>query len=384
MATWKKSYTFFAKKITNPVRKLKVYFKYRYNWLGLPLIIAYRGYGNNKFYTIKGSVVEDKRLAKPEHNNSIWENITAMIKRYTSDEIPGVKVLVRVDKKDMLLVTDENGMFETTIESKLNGEEWVDYEAEIISDVVKETKKICAKGEIMVPGKNARFGIISDIDDTILVSHSTQTMKKLQLMLLRNAYTRKPFPGVAAFYRSLNKGPGISDNNPIFYVSSSEWNLYDLLTDFCNFNKFPKGVFLLREIETDIFKFWKSGRGNHNHKFDKIKTIFNSFPHLSFILVGDNGQQDPYIYLQIAKEFPARIKAIYIRSVVIKKNSHTEEVIKELNSFNIDVLLVKNTFEAAIHAAKNNLIPESALSEISREVHKDMQQPGELKQMVKF
>lgn len=387
MAIWKKSYKFFAKRIRSPLRRLKIKIKHRKGWLGIPVIMTYRSFGNKKAITVRGCVLEDKGIEKAEHNNTIWENMVAMFKRYLSDQIPGVKVLIRINNEDKILTTDENGMFETTIEYPANNSdhaEWIKYNSELISDVITESKKITAEGEVYFPNVNANFGIISDIDDTILVSHATQTLRKLQLMLLRNAYTRKPFPGIAAFYRSLHKGPGLDNCNPIFYVSSSEWNLYDLLDDFCSFNKFPKGVFMLREMDTNILKFWKSGRGNHNHKYDKIKKIFETYPAISFVLVGDNGQHDPQIYSQIAKEYPGRVKAIYIRSIVKKKRKQINDLIEEMKKLNIDLLMVKNTFEAAIHAFKNNLIPKASLSEISMDVYKDKKRPGEIENMLRF
>ncbi|ULT45467.1 hypothetical protein KRR40_20705 [Niabella defluvii] len=49
-------------------------------------------------------------------------------------------------------------------------------------------------------------------------------------MLTRNAHSRKPFDGVVAHYRALQLAQTTSDRpNPFFYVSSSEWNLYDFI-----------------------------------------------------------------------------------------------------------------------------------------------------------
>src|SRR5690606_25786914 len=109
----------------------------------------------------------------------------------------------------------------------------------------------------------SQLGIISDIDDTILISHSTSLIKKLRLMLLKNASTRLPFEGVAAFYRALHRGINSNCLNPLFYVSSSEWNLYDLLIDFCNHQHIPKGTFMLHDLKVGILKLFKSGRGKH-------------------------------------------------------------------------------------------------------------------------
>ena len=85
---------------------------------------------------------------------------------------------------------------------------------------------------MLTPPPSARFGVISDIDDTVLVSHVTSPFKMALVSLFGNAHTRSPFPGVAEFYQALQGGVGGAEQNPIFYVSSSPWNFYDLLHFF--------------------------------------------------------------------------------------------------------------------------------------------------------
>ncbi len=215
-----------------------------------------------------------------------------------------------------------------------------------------------------MPGDDAKFGVISDIDDTIMVSHSTQTLRKLRLMLIRNSRTRKPFPGVEEFYNALHKGYDGTNANPFFYISSSEWNLYDLIDDFCTYNNFPKGVFLLREINPGFLKLWKQGGGNHEHKFNKIMRIFNTFPQMSFVLVGDNGQHDPVIYSKVAQIYPERIKAIYIRTVKRYKNDKMKSIIAEMENINVRMIFTPDTINAAQHAQSKNLIAEGAVKNI--------------------
>src|SRR5690606_26771482 len=196
---------------------------------------------------------------------------------------------------------------------------------ELMEEVVPDQKDISARGQVMLLTSDSQFGIISDVDDTILVSKATNLLKKLRLMLFKNAHSRLPFEGVAAFYRALQKGVTGNFYNPIFYVSSSEWNLYDLLVDFCLVRGIPKGPFLLQTLEEDWYKFWKSGGGTHGHKVDKIRHILTTYHDLRFILIGDSGQKDAEIYSKIVHEYPERILAIYIRDVSKKKRQRSEE-----------------------------------------------------------
>jgi phosphatidate phosphatase APP1 len=125
-------------------------------------------------------------------------------------------------------------------------------------------------------------------------------------VILSNEHTRKPFEGVAAFYRALQKGVSGAEANPIFYVSNSAWNLYTLLLEFLNLQNIPFGPLLLRDFGAHLF-FSKDPR---SHKKSNIKMILDSFPHLPFVLIGDSGEQDPEIYRDVVKEFPTRIRVI--------------------------------------------------------------------------
>jgi len=70
-----------------------------------------------------------------------------------------------------------------------------------------------ATGKVLVPPARARFGVISDIDDTVVQSHVTRKLRMVVGLALSNARTRKPFEGVAAFYRALHEGAG-GEGNP--------------------------------------------------------------------------------------------------------------------------------------------------------------------------
>lgn len=365
------------KKHKSVFRKIKVIIKHWFGWLGVPLVVAYRGFGNDHVLFLKGHVTEDKGLAKPETWNSRWQNALSMIKRYSGDVIPHAKVYVEAEGQMTTLVTDENGLYETRLihETVLpkGPTKWIGYSVRLQQKLAENDSKILARGEILIPGSDARFGVVSDIDDTILISHSTQTLRKLSLMLLHNSRTRKPFPGVDAFYQALYKGPDGKQFNPFFYVSSSEWNLYDLLDDFCNYNRLPKGVFLLRELKTDILKFWKSGRGNHHHKLDKIKLLFQTYPELPFVLIGDSGQHDPEIYASVAMEYPERVKAIYIRDVTSsRRDEEIKEITRKLQQLGIPMLLAHDTVRISHHAVQSNLISRESVGTIIEDARNDL------------
>ncbi|HKJ41884.1 MAG TPA: phosphatase domain-containing protein [Sunxiuqinia sp.] len=376
MADETKTLQYLNRKNKGLFSKLKLQIKHRLGWLGGPQIIPYRGYGTADEVFVTGYLTENKGLAKPDENHSIWSNLLAMLKRYSSDEIPDAKIQLKFKNQILEVLSEETGLFRGVFKAE-NKEEagdsgWHDYQVQLRGDWGAGEQELKETGEVLIPASGAEFGVISDVDDTIIVSHSTQMLRKLRLMLLRNSRTRKPFPGVDAFYHALFNGYGGVGANPFFYVSSSEWNLYDLLEDFCSYNKLPKGVFLLRELQSSIYKFWKSGGGDHEHKFRHIKKLFGVYPKMSFVLIGDNSQRDPGIYYRIAREYPGRVKAIYIRTIrKHKENDEAKELAQQLKSLGVPIVFAKDTVEAASHAVSEKLIRKETMEYIRRDAEND-------------
>ncbi|MFB6317512.1 App1 family protein [Saccharicrinis sp. FJH54] len=348
----------------NSFRSIWLVIKYIFGWPGIPKLVTFRGYGNQFEATVTGYVTEDNGLLKPDETHTVLDNILSMIKRYTSDEVPGAEVIVKSRQKSYNTITSDNGIYKlniplNTTTSSENRTRWEQFDIVLsssLSDIKNDLKASC---EVLFPGRDSDYGIISDVDDTIIVSHSTHILRKLRLMLLQNSRTRTPLPGAAAFYRALHKGVNGDNQNPVFYVSSSEWNLYDLLDDFCTYHDFPKGVFLLKELKSGLLKLRKKEKQEHQHKYKKITTILETYPDLPFVLIGDSGQKDPEIYARIATEYTHRIKAVYIR-LIRKKDRDEKRLEKRMGKLDIPVLFITDTQDAAQHAAKLGLIPEKS------------------------
>ncbi|PWD98155.1 App1 family protein [Marinilabilia rubra] len=376
MAIINKTFRYILRKAKSPFRRARLWLKKRLGWLGVPTIEPYMGFSNGRDVYITGNVMEDKGLDKPKPGQRLRTNMLAMFKRYVSDEISGVRVRVSFHDQSEVVETDELGIFHCFFEFDSDLPSEPHFETayyELLDEVVENQGEIKVEGDILVVSGEAPLGVVSDIDDTVMVSHSTNTLKKLKLMLFKNARTRVPFEGVAAFYRALRKGNlGQKGPNPVFFVSSSEWNLYDLLVDFFEYREIPAGPLLLQELEHSIFQFWKSGGGNHEHKLEKIRFLFSFFPHLEFVLIGDSGQRDPEIYLQAAREYPHRVKAVYIRCIgKAHKNRQTLEVASEMEKLDVPMLLIENTEEAARHALMNGYIDPSSMPDIARQLEED-------------
>lgn len=350
--------------------------KHALGWVGSPRIVPYIGYGNKTKVFITGEIVEDLGLSKPVEGQSKWQNVKAMAKRYLGHDIIGAKVEANLGGQVCETTTDKYGIFrcEFNFDGKtLSNDTWQKATIKVLSQV-KSLLTAETEAEVMIIGSNPQFGVISDIDDTILVSYATQKLMKLRLMLFNNAYSRMPFEGVSAFYRALQRGTGNGFYNPVFYVSNSEWNLFDLLYEFIQYNRIPKGPLLLREVKVRPLRFSKIREVNKNHKGDSITRIMEMFPDMKFILIGDSGQHDPEVYSKVVSQYPGRILSIYIRDIGIPENRAEVKILSEsLNSaFKTEMILVKDTEAAAKHAIGKGFISSAYLESIMQEKQEDL------------
>jgi phosphatidate phosphatase APP1 len=258
------------------------------------------------------------------------------------------------------------------------GTAWHPVEVEILWPY--EDAGATATGRVLVPG-GARFGVISDLDDTVVRTDVASRVRMMKNVFFGNAHTRMPFPGVAAFYRALERGSGPFANNPFFYVSSSPWNLFEVLAEFLELRRIPAGPLLLRDWGLESVD---PGEGGHaGHKTRHIATILKLYPALPFILVGDSGQEDPEIYHRAVREHPERILAVYIRNVSRRPEriDAIRQLAAELEKSGSTLILADDTLAAARHAASRGWIDPAALPEIGEVAHaEDQPRPEELKE----
>ena len=334
-------------------------------------VIPYLGYGSEKVSYIKGRVLENKGITGASSSDNLWKNLGNMFKRFESDEVAGTELKFSYNKKEYSLLTDQEGYFELNFEAgkPQNTAVWQEGEIEIIKAPIHFTPGIKSICRILFLHPSASFGIISDIDDTIVETNATSLLKMASSTFLNNAKTRSPFKGVSAFYKALEKGNSNSIN-PIFYVSSSPWNLYDLLLEFLQTHDIPLGPLLLKDYGIDNKSLLS--QGHQAHKYFQISRILQTYPSLPFILIGDSGQEDPSIYRQVIKDFPGRILCVYIRDVNIPKHAKkTHLIIEEVTQTKVPMLLVKDSTAAATHAAEMGYISKDSLPSINQEAKKD-------------
>jgi phosphatidate phosphatase APP1 len=310
------------------------------------VILPYLGYGTPEKLSLCGRVLEDEGFGPTADSQRRWRNLVDFLKRMESDEVPGVRLRATLGGSAVETLSDSQGYFHVELDVPSLQPGW----HEIALDL--PDLSVTGTGRVLVPATDAEFGVISDLDDTVVQSDVTRKVRMLLELALSNAHTRKPFEGVAAFYRALHR-----DRNPFFYVSKSPHNLYAPLLEFLQHQQLPPGPLLLRDFGLRMRK---------DHKTRAIDHILSTYPGLSFILVGDSGEMDPEIYTEILGRHPGRIRVIYIRSVDRSGDrlAAIEALVKQVAATKCQLVLAPDSEFAAAHAAAEGLIPAAGISEV--------------------
>ncbi|MBE9474465.1 MAG: DUF2183 domain-containing protein, partial [Chloroflexi bacterium] len=276
-------------RLTHAVEEIFDRIKYRQVNGTKPLtIIPYLGFGSAEFLDLKGRVLEDSGIKPSRETDRIWNNLLNMYRRFESDEVPYARIIARFQHIEQEITADEEGFFKVSFrfDQLLTSEgSWQNVELELLEPKVSSSEIVRALGQALIVSPQAEFGVISDIDDTVVHTGVTSRLKMVFTILLKNAHTRLPLEGVAKFYNALQQGSDGEGCNPLFYVSSSPWNMYDLFREFFQINDIPVGPIFLRDwgFERQTMLAVK----NRKYKLDSICNILDSFPDLKFILIGD-------------------------------------------------------------------------------------------------
>jgi phosphatidate phosphatase APP1 len=345
-----------------------------------PYIAPYLGYGSAQRVFIHARVLEQDGVRAPLEGDSKWQNLRLMYLRFASGEVPGAEVEVQLGVNRTRATTDEEGFLRVELvpEQPLacGSGGWCEVQLRLAAD---SDPRRAATARVLLPSPTAQFGVISDLDDTVLHTNVESLFRMVRIVYAGNARTRMPFAGVAAFYRALQTGGLGVAANPIFYVSSSPWNLYDLLHDFLQLAGIPLGPLLLRDwgiTQRELLPFRHAG-----HKLTTIRQIMDFYPNLPFLLIGDSGQEDPEIYMKLVRQYGDRVLAVYIRNVSRRRVTRPEAIRRLFNAAqqtHTPLLLVEDTHAAAAHAAQQGWIAADVVPAIAAEIRKDQRpsQPG--------
>jgi phosphatidate phosphatase APP1 len=310
------------------------------------LVIPYRSLGNAREIRLLGRVIRDRHIRKAEAGRSAWGNFVQNYKRFESDEVPDALLRISFQGRVFETRTDKEGYYDLLIQPQdplPEGVPWQQAEIELVPQGSLNPEPLNFTGRIMVPPPTVGYAVVTDIDDTLLITEVSSKYRMLRNTFFGNALTRKAFPGITEFYQALHQGKDGLGFHPIFYLSKSPWNLYDFLVAFMRIHQLPNGPILLRDLGLR-----PSRPIGHKHYW--IEELMRLYPELQFVLVGDSGESDQQIFTQAAERHPGRVPVIYIRDVGRRAGGKTwAKLAKRCQAIGTELVAFNETAEALDH-----------------------------------
>ncbi len=274
-------------------------------------VIAYTGYGSDDFLRVMARV----KLVPQWSRSQLGVVTKEFVKRrgwrnfFLTASCVRARVTITVGDQTVHATTDRGGYLDHRIVDHRLAPGWQQV-------IVRSTKSDAVACDILIIDRNARFGLISDIDDTVLTTWLPRPMIAAWNTFVRDESNRQSIPGMARFYhRYLDAHAGA----PMLYLSTGAWNTYDFLKRFLRQHNYPKGPLLLTDWGPTNTGWFRSGM---EHKRTSLLRLAAEFPRISWLLVGDDGQHDPEIYAEFAHSHPTHVAAVAIRQL-----SPTEQVL---------------------------------------------------------
>ena len=323
-------------------------------------IETYLGFGTADEVLVRGRVLDNAEPPSDVRGEGTGAAARRTLARFLTRELPDVPLRVRVGAGTADVVTDREGYFTARLRPVQADGPWAPGTVGLARPYRGLTGRDTAL-TVRVPQPSVTFGVISDVDDTILHTGAQRTAQMVAVTVTGSALTRTPMPGAPELYRALAGGRTGADDNPVFYVSSSPWNLHGFLTAFLRHRSFPLGPLLLRDL------LGTGARRTHaTSKLASVDEVLDLHPGLPFVLLGDSGQHDPEIYAEVVRRYPGRVLAVYIREVRLDPGDGRVEKVTDRWDADVPFVLAADSAAIARHAAALGLLPPAAADAVER------------------
>ncbi|WP_040160902.1 App1 family protein [Nigerium massiliense] len=282
-------------------RRLEKFFRGR-GWR--ERVITYSGYGSEDGARVLARIVlapqfRDSQIGKAAEqflHRRGWRNfLTAACvhQRYS----------IRFGDAVVEGTTDRGGYVDHRLRGHGQSPGW--QQATILPEGVDEGEQ----ADVLVVKNDETFGIISDIDDTVLTTLLPRPMVAAWNSFIVTESARQAVPGMAALYRELLAA---HPDAPIIFLSTGAWNTQPFLRRFLKRHNFPDGPMLLTDWGPTNTGWFRSGQA---HKRESLLQLCLDLPNITWLLVGDDGQHDPEIYGDFARNDAPRARLIAIRQL---------------------------------------------------------------------
>lgn len=308
--------------LLHPIEKRFDRLTHRRRREGAQVIAPYYGYETPQGVVLRGRVLSELRRGTPEDNRGWFDNLREMLSLFFTSEV--ARVRVATVKGGAEVMTDEEGYFALAL-SKV-----ADLESRAAIHLPDRPQVPPVYMPVYRVSDAAEFGIISDIDDTMLETGAYSLLRNLWTSLTGNALTRHIFPDAVALMAQLHAG-----KNPVFYVSSSPWNLFHFLQRVFERHGLVMGPMFLRDLGISSTQFVTGTHGDH--KGGAIDTILEANPELKFVLMGDTGQHDAHVYLDVIERHPGRIRRVILRQPGPGPDAESRAAMKKIKAAGVQL-----------------------------------------------
>ena len=265
-----------------------------------PIVIPYRGYGAPDWIRVLGRVLITSRVPSESEQESFrgWRSFTGV-------PVNGASVRVEVGGAVHHVTADRGGVVDARIDVDLEPG-WHEVRMRTEGEG-RESAEVAAPVFVLDP--DAPFGVVSDIDDTVMVTALPRPFLAAWNTFVLNEHARTPTPGMAVLYDRIRRSHPAA---PFLYLSTGAWNVAPTLARFLSRNLYPRGPLLLTDWGPEPDRVFRSGRA---HKIEELERLASDFPDVRWLLLGDDGQHDEETYSGFAKAHPGNVAAICIRQL---------------------------------------------------------------------
>jgi phosphatidate phosphatase APP1 len=262
----------------------------------VPTVAAFPGYGGEGWVRVLGRVMivppGPGRVLRDAGPVRGWRSFLAV-------PVGFAQVSVVISGVRHEVVSDRGGVIDTVLTADL-APGWQTVEMAVEGGEPVESR-------VFVVASDVRFGVVSDVDDTVMVTAIPRPLLAAWNSFVVDEHARQPVPGMAVLMdRIVQENPGA----PVVYLSTGAWNVAPTLMRFLGRNLFPAGSILLTDWGPTHDRWFRSGKAHKQSNLDRLAT---EFPHVTWLLIGDDGQHDDDIYTTFTSEHPQKVAAVAIR-----------------------------------------------------------------------
>ncbi len=275
----------------------------RFGWV--EAVVPFTGYGSQSQVRVLARVVLRPAEARTQFGRAAEEFLMQRgWRNFLAAPIPRAEVNVTVGHSGITLRTDRNGYVDVRVKSEVLDAGWNHV-------TIATPTSLPTDAPVMVVDDEQTFGLVSDIDDTVISTFLPRLFIAAWNSLVVTEQARQPVPGMARMLTSLlGEHPGA----PIIYVSTGAWSTFSFLNRFLTRHGFPMGPMLLTDWGPTNTGWVRSGS---DHKRQALRELARDFPNISWVLIGDDGQHDPMLYAEFAELQPDHVRAIAIRELTM-------------------------------------------------------------------